>query len=50
MNIDPKAKKEFEKEQNERNKRPSSAFKSDIVVDKNFEEGKFEVGFLKSNG
>ncbi len=31
-------------------RRPGSAHGSHIVVDKHLEEGKFEVGFLKSNG
>ena len=48
--IDPKAQKEYEKIVNDRKQRPSSAAKAHIHVEKNFEDGKFEVGFLKSNG
>ncbi len=49
--IDPKAQKEYEKEQRERNKKSQvTTSKSSLQVDKNFEEGKYEVGFLKNNG
>lgn len=51
VNVDPKAKKEFEKQQHEKNmKRVQSAAKTSIVVDKQLEHGKLEVGFLKTNG
>jgi hypothetical protein len=51
-NIDPKAKKEYDKLVNELGgHRPVSATGStNLVVDKNYEHGKFEIGFMKANG
>lgn len=52
-NIDPKAKKEYDKLVRENAigaNRPDSATGNNLVVEKNLENGKYEVGFLKSNG
>ena len=52
--IDPKSKKDYDKlisDNGRVNHRPISATaQNNIVVEKDFENGKFEIGFMKGNG